>query len=84
VFNIKHLHPKILKYEILEARSWNNSNGVLFKIGLNKTLFRTKQAHETASAQSDLGRLDSHKSVLAHSCSVLFFLSTTPFCCGVR
>ena len=65
-------------------RSWNNSKGVLFKIGLNKTLFRTKHAHETASAQKDLGRLDSQSNVLTHSCKVLFFLSTTLFCYGVR
>jgi hypothetical protein len=30
-----------------------------------------------------LGRLDSPSIILAMSISVLFFLSTTPFCCGV-
>jgi len=37
----------------------------------------------TASAQKYLGSEFSFNIVLASSSSDLFFLSTTPFCCGV-
>jgi len=36
-----------------------------------------------ASAQKYLGRLVSFNKVLVISSEALFFLSTTPFCCGV-
>jgi hypothetical protein len=37
----------------------------------------------TASVQNYSGVLNSPSIILAMSISVLFFLSTTPFCCGV-
>jgi hypothetical protein len=45
--------------------------------------FMAWQAVFTASDQNRLGVLYSPSIVLAISISDLFFLSTTPFCCGV-